>query len=63
MRVINDYIKLNAETLSHEMILFIRFTQTMIVLGMLFLYNYMLKSRKRMVAKNYGFGDNGEAIE
>ena len=63
MRVINDYIKRNAETISYEMIMFTRFAQAMIVLGMLFLYNYMLGSRKRMVAKNYGFDQNGEQNE
>ena len=59
MRVINDYIKLNAETLTHEGIVFIRCVQAMIIIGMLFLYNYMLNSRKKMIKKNYGFNEDG----
>jgi very-long-chain (3R)-3-hydroxyacyl-CoA dehydratase len=49
MMVINDFIKINSEVLSDEYVYIIRFIQASIILGMLFLYNYMLKSRKKFM--------------
>jgi hypothetical protein len=49
MMVINDYIKINSEVLSDEYVYLIRFIQASIIIGMLFLYNYMLKSRKKFM--------------
>ena len=59
MNVINDYIKINSETISHEKIMIIRCIQGMIIIGMIILYNYMLSSRKKQAKNNYGFTENG----
>jgi hypothetical protein len=45
--VINDFIKRHAEVLLDWQINAIRVSQGLIVLGMVFLYVYMLKMRKR----------------
>jgi hypothetical protein len=47
MLVINDYIKLTAETIPDIEIFIIRFVQLAIILGMCSLYVYMLKSRSK----------------
>jgi len=47
MLVINDYIKINSETLTDEYVYAIRGIQASIIIGLLFLYNYMLASRKK----------------
>jgi very-long-chain (3R)-3-hydroxyacyl-CoA dehydratase len=47
MLVINDYIKINAETLTDLHIHIIRFIQLSICVGMILLYRYMLSSRKK----------------
>lgn len=59
MMVINDYIKRHAETLQDWEINAIRVVQGCIILGMLFLYNYMLKMRK----KYYKEQSKGKEIE
>jgi very-long-chain (3R)-3-hydroxyacyl-CoA dehydratase len=47
MLVINDFIKINSETLSDGYLYAVRGIQASIIIGMLFLYKYMLNSRKR----------------
>ena len=47
MLVINDFIKINSETLTDEYVYATRGIQASIIIGMLFLYNYMLGSRKK----------------
>ena len=54
MRVINDYLKRHAETIDDNYIYFIRFAQGAIILGMLFLYNYMLKGRAKFMKSFWG---------
>lgn len=50
MLIINDFIKIHSETLSEAYVYAIRGIQLSIVLGMLFLYKYMLSSRKKYLA-------------
>lgn len=52
MRVINDYIRRHAVTLSVEKITMIRGVQGLIIIGTVFLYLYMLKMRSKFYAKN-----------
>jgi hypothetical protein len=47
MRVINDYIKRNAETITINEINLIRFIQLLIIVGTVFLYIYLLQSRRK----------------
>lgn len=47
MMIINDFIKINSETLTDPEVYFIRFVQAGIIIGFLALYNYMLKSRQK----------------
>lgn len=47
MKVINSFIKNNSQTISLEEIWFTRVVQAGICIGMLFLYNYMLKMRRK----------------
>ncbi len=50
MLIINDFIKINSEILSDEYVYAIRGIQLSIILGMIFLYKYMLSSRKKYMA-------------
>lgn len=45
--MINDYIKINSETLTEAQIYLIRAVQAGIIIGLVFLYKYMLNSRKK----------------
>jgi very-long-chain (3R)-3-hydroxyacyl-CoA dehydratase len=63
MLVINDYIKRNAETLTDIWIYLIRGIQTTIVLGMFFLYSYMLKGRKKYMRELEKKGQSEPAKE
>lgn len=47
MMVINDFLKINSETISEAYVYIVRFIQGSIILGMVFLYRYMLNSRKK----------------
>jgi very-long-chain (3R)-3-hydroxyacyl-CoA dehydratase len=47
MLIINDYIKRNAAGLSDNEINVIRLVQVLIIGGMVYLYSYMLSSRKK----------------
>lgn len=47
MMVINDFIKINAESLTELYIYIIRFIQGCIVVGLIPLYLYMFKSRQK----------------
>jgi hypothetical protein len=47
MLVINDFIKINSETLSDAYVYAIRGIQGSIIFGLIFLYNYMLNARKK----------------
>ena len=63
MLVINSYIRHNAETLSTQEINYIRIIQGDIIVGMIFLYVYMLNSRAkyyRDLKKQTGQGSMGE---
>lgn len=47
MMIINDFIERNKDSMEEYQLYIIRAIQGCIVIGMLFLYNYMMKSRKR----------------
>lgn len=47
MMVINDFLKINSETIPDMHVYIVRLIQGSIILGMVFLYKYMLSSRKR----------------
>lgn len=51
MRVINDYIRRHASPLTVEQISMIRMVQAGIILGMIFLYLYMIRASKKYYAK------------
>ena len=63
MGVINNYLKNNAETIDDNNLYLIRFAQGAIILGMLFLYSYMLKGRARFMKSFWGSASNQEKIE
>lgn len=47
MMIINDFLKINSETIPDTYVYIVRFIQGSIILGMVFLYKYMLSSRKK----------------
>ena len=55
MCVMNDFIKIHAQTISHELIVFTRCGQAAIIAGLIILYNYMLGVRRIKAKDNYGF--------
>lgn len=62
MLVINDYIKINSETLSDAYVYAIRGIQASIIIGLVFLYKYMLNSRKKYL-KGLEKGENVASTE
>jgi hypothetical protein len=61
MLVINDYIKINSEVLEDWHIILIRFIQASIIVGMVFLYKYMLNGRKKFI-KGTESNDSKESV-
>lgn len=47
MMVINDFLKINSETIPDAYVYIVRLIQGSIILGMIFLYRYMLSARKK----------------
>lgn len=47
MLIINDFIKINSETLTDAYVYIIRGIQASIIIGLIFLYKYMLNSRRK----------------
>jgi very-long-chain (3R)-3-hydroxyacyl-CoA dehydratase len=54
--VLNDYLKRHVETLTNEQIYLTRAMQVIIPIGVLLIFSYLLQSRKKQAANNYGIG-------